>query len=69
MKKGDTHGSIKLQQGSLIAGLVDATTSFINFFAAWGGKHIDPPPPLVIHEWPFGSAGNILAGDCWVVMR
>ena len=64
MQQGDVHGSIKLQQSGIITGAENAAVSFINFFADPFGKHVDPPPPVVIHEWPFGSAGKPCALVC-----
>ena len=58
MQLGDVHGSLKLKQSGIITGIEDTGVSVINFFAGAFGKHVDPPPPIVIHEWPFGSQGQ-----------
>ena len=59
MEKGKAHGSIKLQQSGLLQGIENAATSVVNFFASAFGKHVSPPPPLVIKEWDFGDTGSV----------
>ena len=60
MQNGKAHGSIKLQQSGLLAGIENAGTDIVNAFAGIFHKHVNPPPPLVIKEWDFGDQGALL---------